>query len=441
MSTIANTYAVARREFVSRARTRTFVFGTALLVIGVVAIAFAPVIVRYVDRGDTQRVAVWTGATGVGVDPVSTISALLNAPSGSASTTPGAKPDYEVSAVPDLAAARAAVTAGGYTAVLAVERGGSGDLEFTLYTNDSSTGRVAQVIRQASTTVAIGDRLARLGVAPADQARVFAPARYGVMWPDPTRTGPTRGSVEQGANDLLGFGMTVLIFMMVIMYGTWVAMSVVEEKSSRVMEVILNAATPFQLLTGKVLGVGAVAFAQYAAIVVAGGVALLAQGPVASFVLGAGSSDVSLPAGLTFGMLVALVVYGVLGFLFYAVLYAAAGSLVSRQEDVNAAVMPLTLISTAGYLVAVYASIGVLEVRSDWMTALSQVPFLSPFMMLGRLAAGGVAAWEILLSIAILVLSIVAALWLAARIYAAGVLLYGQRPGVKEVWRLVRTGM
>jgi ABC-2 type transport system permease protein len=441
MSTISNIYAVARREFITRARTRTFVLGTALLVVGVVAIALAPVIVRYIDRSDAQQVGVWTGAADIGVDPVSTIAVLLNAPSGSGGSAAGTEADFDVTSVPDLAAARAAVTRGDYDAVLAVERGASGDLQFTLYTNDSSTGRVAQLIRQASTTVAIGDRLARLGVAPADQPGVFAPARFGVEWPDPARTGPTRGSVEQGANDFLGFGMTILIFMMVIMYGNWVAMSVVEEKSSRVMEVILNAATPFQLLSGKVLGVGAVALAQYAAIIVAGGVALVAQGPVASFVLGTGSSDVSLPAGLTFGMLVLLVVYGVLGFLLYAVLYAAAGSLVSRTEDVNAAVMPLTLVSTGGYLVAVYAATGLLDIRGDWMTVLSQIPFLSPFMMLSRVTAGGAAVWEIPLSIAILVVSIVAALWIAARIYAAGVLLYGQRPGVRALWRLVRAGM
>ena len=76
---------------------------------------------------------------------------------------------------------------------------------------------------------------------------------------------------------MLAFGLTILIFMMIILYGNWIAMSVVEEKSSRVMEVVLNAATPFQLLAGKVLGVGAVAFTQYAAIVVTGGVALLLQ--------------------------------------------------------------------------------------------------------------------------------------------------------------------
>ncbi len=82
--------------------------------------------------------------------------------------------------------------------------------------------------------------------------------------------------------DVLAFGMTVLIFMIILMYGTWIAMSVVEEKSSRVMEVVLNAATPFQLLAGKVFGVGAVALTQYGAIVIAGGAALLLQGPVAN---------------------------------------------------------------------------------------------------------------------------------------------------------------
>ena len=80
MSTVSNVYAVTRREFLTRAMSRTFVVSTALLVVGVVAIALAPVIIRYVDRTDAQRVAVWTGARDLGVDPVSTISVLLNAP-------------------------------------------------------------------------------------------------------------------------------------------------------------------------------------------------------------------------------------------------------------------------------------------------------------------------------------------------------------------------
>ena len=441
MSTIANVSAVTRREFRTRAMTRTFVVATALLVVSVIAIALAPVIMRYVDRTDTQRVAVWTGAGDLAVDPVSTISVLLNAPSTTDTSTSNATPEYVVSSVPDLAEARAAVARGDYVAALAIERGETGELAFTLYSNSSPTGRAAALVQQACTTVAVSDRLARLGVAPASQAGVFQPAPYKVMWPDPTKAEAPRSLSDETANGLLGFGMTILVYMMVIMYGNWVASSVVEEKSSRVMEVILNAATPFQLLTGKVLGVGAVALLQYAAVVVAGSVALLAQASVATAVLGTGSSDVSLPAGLTFGMLAMLFVYGVLGFTLFAVLFAAAGSLVSRQEDVNTVVMPLTLICTAGYFVGVYAGIGLLDIRSAWMTALSQVPFLSPFMMLSRITAGQVEPWEIVLSIAILALSILAALWVAARIYAVGVLLYGQRPGPRVIWRLARTGM
>jgi ABC-2 type transport system permease protein len=215
-------------------------------------------------------------------------------------------------------------------------------------------------------------------------------------------------------------------------------MSVVEEKSSRVMEVILNAATPFQLLTGKVLGVGAIALTQYAALLAAGAVALLAHDAVAGFILGT-TGGTAVPGGLTIPLLLLFGVYGILGFLVYATLYAAAGSLVSRQEDVNTAVMPMTLVSTAGYLVAVYASTGVLDIRAGWLTVLSQVPLVSPFMMLSRFTSGGVTAPEVLLSIALLVAGIVGALWLAARIYRAGVLLYGQRPGIRAIFRLVRS--
>jgi ABC-2 type transport system permease protein len=213
---------------------------------------------------------------------------------------------------------------------------------------------------------------------------------------------------------------------------------VVEEKSSRVMEVILNAATPFELLGGKVAGVGAAALLQYLAILVAGGVALVLQDRVASAVLGS-SAGVSLPEGLTITLLVLFCAYGVLGFLLYAVLYAAAGSLVSRQEDVNGAVMPMTLVTTAGYMIAVYAGTGLLDIRSGWVSVLSQIPFVSPFMMPSRIVAGEAAGWEIALSIAILLATIPVALWLAARVYAAGVLLYGQRPSLRGIWRLVRS--
>jgi ABC-2 type transport system permease protein len=439
MSTRSNIAAVARREYTVRLGTRSFMFGTLLLVIGVVVIALLPVIVRYIDQTDATNVAVVTTAEDLAADPVATLTTVLNTPP-TAGTEASAKPNFIVTAIDDVTAGRADVVAGRYAALLEITRVPGGELDFTLYTNDSATGRAAALGRQAANAIALADRLDRLGVEAADQATLFAPATFDVSWPDPERTDPTRGTMETVGQDMLAFGMTILIFMMIIMYGTWIAMSVVEEKSSRVMEVVLNAATPFQLLAGKVFGVGAVAFTQYGAVVVAGGLALMAQGLVASLVLG-DAATTALPEGLTLGLLLLFGVYGVLGFLVYSCLYAAAGSLISRQEDVNAIVMPMTLISTGGYLVGVYAAMGLLDIRAGWITVLTQVPFVSPFMMLGRIATGIAEPWEIVLSISLLVVTIAGSLWLAARIYAAGVLLYGQRPGVRAVWRLVRQGV
>jgi ABC-2 type transport system permease protein len=440
MSTISHIEAIARREASVRVRTRTFVLGTVFVVIGVVAIALVPVIVQYVEGSATQRVTVYVGAPDLAADPVPTLRTLLNAtPStGTAEAAPATHEAVVITTSTDLAAARSDVTEGRANAVLAIERGSDGDLAFTLYTNDPATGRTAQLVQQAATSVAVADRLDRLGVAPADQAGLFGPAAYVVEWPDAARTEPPQDSAAMGSSYLLAFGITILILMMIVLYGNWVAMSVVEEKSSRVMEVILNAATPFELLGGKVLGVGAAAGVQYLAILVAGGLALVLQGSVASFALGE-SQGVTLPEGLTMGLLVLFCVYGVLGFLLYAVLYAAAGSLVSRQEDVNGAVMPMTMVTMAGYLVAVYAGTGLLDVRAGWVAVLSQIPFLSPFIMPTRIVRGDVAGWEVALSIAILLATIPLALWIAARVYAAGVLLYGQRPNMRAVWRLMRS--
>jgi ABC-2 type transport system permease protein len=439
MSTIPNVVTVARREFLVRVRTRTFILGTAILVIAAVAVALLPVIISYVDLSEPDEIGVWVGADDIASDPIADLERLLNAQPGQPATEESS-PAFVVTEYDGLDAARQAVVAGEISAALGIVRAPDEELDFTLYVEDS-TAMIERTAMLATTSIAIADRLDRLGVDPADQVGLFAPATLAVSWPDPNQAGPGPAEDQTGTDYLLGFGLSILIFMMIVLYGNWIAMSVVEEKSSRVMEVILNAATPFELLSGKVLGVGAVALVQYAALLGAGVVALLAQGPIASAVLGEGGSDVALPAGLTIGMLLLLGVFGVLGFLLYGVLYAAAGSLVSRQEDVSAAVMPLALVSTAAYLIAVYSSTGLLDIREGWISVLAVLPFVSPFLMLSRVTAGIATMPEVLLAIALLAATIVVALWLAARIYAAGVLLYGQRPGIRSIFRMARTGM
>jgi len=213
-----------------------------------------------------------------------------------------------------------------------------------------------------------------------------------------------------------------------------VAMSVAEEKGSRVMELMLNATTPLQMLTGKVMGNGAAGLAQYGSIIGAVLVGLLAQGPIHSAVVGGPDSGPSV-GGLTVPLLASFMILFVLGFLLYSLLYAALGSLVSRQEDVQAATSPLMVLVMVGYFLSIAA---IQSITDTWVVVLSYVPFFSPYLMLARVAGGHVQPWEFGLAVALMLAAIAVALFLAARIYSAGVLLYGQRVGLRQIFKAAR---
>lgn len=427
---LRNTLVVARREFLVKARTRAYRFGTILLVAGAVLVALAPVVIGWVDRQVTAKVAV-AATVELAFDPVARTAAVLNT---------GSEPDnpaFEVvAASPDEA--RSAVERGDCSAALLIERPTpDGDLSFTVLTEDPPVTRTPALLQQAAATIAIADRLDRLEIAPADQAALFTAPNVTVEEPTPPAPGEeNETAAEFAAQMVLGQVLVIFLFMAIILYGQWVATSVAEEKASRVMEIVLTAATPFQLLGGKVLGVGGLGLLQFAAALAAVIVALLLQGQVSALVFGEEASAIELPTGLTVDVIVTFAIFFVLGFLLYAVLYAAAGSTVSRMEDVNNVVTPMAMIGVVGYLVAVYAASGLIPADAAWVTVLSFVPFFSPYMILSRYLVGEAGPLDILAGVAILLVSIVVCLWIAARIYEAGVLAYGQKAGVRQLLRL-----
>jgi ABC-2 type transport system permease protein len=429
---LRNIVTVARREFVTRVRTRTFAISTLVLVVVSVAVALAPVAIGYFGR-ESSRVAVYVGASDLRGDPVPVVDGLLNPPGG-----PGTASSFVVTRSTDLEASRQAVAAGSLTALLDVERDAAGDTTFTLYTNAPATSSTAVVARQAATSIAVADRLGRLGFAPADQAGLFAAPAVSLRSPDLSQPPASPAAAAQETADVaVMVGLEMFLLLALVVYGSWIAQGVVEEKSSRMMEIILATASPFQLLAGKVLGVSAAAFLQFGAVLLAAVIGLLVQGQVAGLVFG-GASAISLPTGLTPALLVTFAVFFVLGFLLYAVLFAAAGSLVSRQEDVGQIVMPMTLVVCAAYMVALYASLGSIDIHAPWVVALSWVPFMSPYLMLSRLSAAAVGPIEVVVAGLLLAAAIVVMTWVAARIYAAGVLMYGQKPSIRGMWAAIR---
>jgi ABC-2 type transport system permease protein len=437
--TIPNIRAVARREFMWRLKTRTFRFTTVLLVVAGVAMALLPTIFALIDReGTGDRVEVIVGDAAPSVDVVTVLNVILNTQDVSPipiDSKNDAAPAFTVVASADLAASRAHVVDGSAVAALALGRSAAGDLTFELYSKDGAIARRTQLIRQAAISITIQDRLTLAGIPPIDQARLFDPPKFDVLPADPNaRPGP-ESSLEAASLFLISFGLSIALFMAIILYGQWIAFSVAEEKNSRVMEVVLAAATPFQLLSGKVLGVGALGLLQFLIVLVPTGLAIAFQGQIAALVLGGDPGSISLPEGLSIGLLGVFLVMFVLGFGLYATLYAGAASLVSRQEDINQIVAPLTLVSVGGYLVATYAGTGLIPIDSPFVIVMSYIPLFSPYLMMTRFGVGAAGGLEVIVAIVLLALTVPVALWIAARLYRSGVLMYGQAPSPRTLVR------
>ncbi len=444
-----NVIAVARREYLARGRTRTFKWSTILLMVVGVAAALSPLIFRYIDQGAGQTtIEVSVGQSKPGVDAVASLSAVLNAgPSGAAGGTGGAgtgagagtpsTPKFRVVGTEDVAAARARVVAGESDGLFVLARATpDADLTFDFISKHVTRDRIVQTVYQAASTIATQDRLATRGIPPAEQPALFAPPAYSVTPADPNAA-PNLGD-QVDANSAIGFVLAILLFLAIVLYGQWIAYSVAEEKSSRVMELILGAATPFELLAGKVVGVGALAMTQYLLVAAGAVVAMVFQDQIAAAIFGGAAAGVALPSGLSIPLLLAFGGFFILGFALFASLYAGAAALVSRTEDINQIVAPMTLIASAGYLVAVYTTTGLLDANSLPVQILSYVPFFSPYLMVSRVGAGLATPLEALVALAILAITVPFALWLAARFYAAGVLMYGQRPSLRLMLRVLR---
>jgi ABC-2 type transport system permease protein len=425
-----NALHVARREYLFRVRGRAFLVSTALLAVAVAAATMLPTILGAFGVADPPEIAVSVEADDLAADPIVSIQAALLAAS-----DPGAEPGApgddgpRVTRSDDAGAAAEQVRAGELDALLTITRGADGELSFDYLSDQSPTSQTRILVTQAVNAITISDRLDRAGISPAEGAEIFAP-------PDFTATAVDPESLDEedfGGALLLSYIVVILTFMAILTYGNWVAQSVAEEKSGRVMELLITAATPRQLLTGKVLGTGAAGLTQYVVMIAAVVIGLVASGPV-STALGVDELPFQLPE-LDPLFVLAFTVFFLLGFLLFSTLYAAAGSMVSRIEDVQQAVGPLIYLAMAGYFISFFAPN---DPDGQLVSVASVIPFFSPYLMPSRMLLGNPTTFEVVLAIVLLALTLVAAIWIAARIYSAGVLLYGQRVGIRSVLRATR---
>jgi ABC-2 type transport system permease protein len=231
---------------------------------------------------------------------------------------------------------------------------------------------------------------------------------------------------DQGAATILALIMLMILYASLLLWGQAVMTSVIEEKTSRVVEVMASGVSSTTLLLGKLSGVGAAGLTQVLAWALSLlGVSLAAVAPIGSF---------SMPE-VTPLMLISFVVFFVLGFLFYAALYAAIGAAVNTVQEAQSLAFPVM----TPIILAMISFPAVLEAPEGTLAVtVSMIPGMSQLTMFLRIVVLTPPMWQILLSIALLLLGILLVVWVAARVYRVGILMYGKKPTFPELMRWVR---
>jgi ABC-2 type transport system permease protein len=275
-------------------------------------------------------------------------------------------------------------------------------------------------------------RLEREGVDP----NLVARARIQItLKTEKLSGGKTTGeSAEQSFT--LAYFMAFILYFAILVYGINVMSSVLEEKTSRVVEVLVSSLRPFQLLLGKVLGVGAVSLFQFVIWGVSGRFLVAQRSRLIGEAAAGDAGQVWQIPHISGQTALVFIAYFIGGFLLYSAMFAAVGAMSSNEQEARQTQQPVMYVLMISYF-SMFAMIN--DPGSTLSVTLSLIPFSAPIAMPVRWAAGNLPVSEVALSLGILFVSIVGVTWVASRIYRVGILMTGKRPSVKELVRWVRT--
>lgn len=430
-------WAVVRREFLERVRTKQFVIGTLLgpVLMGVVFVS--PLLLQRSTR--PKRIAVLDAADGkLGVEVTEALERVTR------NDRPDGERRYRVVHVP----AGERVEAVRDSLVALTDRGTLGSAGFdgvlvlTEETLDRNTldylgndaGSIVEMgtLRRVLVPAVLTDKLVRSGIEAGTLLRTIRPVEL--------RTAKvSRGRLTGQSGDAsfaLAYIMAFVLYTALVLYGVQVMTSTVEEKAGRVSEILVSSLRPFEFLLGKILGVGSVGLLQLS--IWAGAAYLFGVGRGVLAQLGVAAALVpwlAIPE-IPMGALLVFLLFFVLGFFFFAAAYAAVGSTCSTVEETQQASMPVTLLILMGLLL-MFRLLD--EPNGEVAQILSLLPPFAPFITPVRNALSPLPPVELGLSVVVMALGVLAMAGLAGRIYRTGILMYGRRASMGEVLRWLRT--
>jgi ABC-2 type transport system permease protein len=419
----AKLWAVVKREYVERVRTKGFVIGTVLGPLLMGAMLIVPALAAR-SGSKPLRVAVLDG-TGALREPVE--EALR------AARFDG-KARFDVQPVPGGAPEALAAPGAGEARVKKAVLDGKLDGYLHLPPDAVDSGTASYYGRNVSNRIdlrtmerTVGGVIVsrRLSGAGLDPARVKDLTKELDL--KTIRLSEKGEREDQGAAMIFSIVLLMILYVSILMWGQAVMTSVIEEKTSRVVEVMAAGVTSTTLLAGKLLGVGAAGLTQFL-------VWALSLFGVSVFAAGAAVGSFSMPE-ITPVMLVSFVLFFLLGFLFYAALYASIGAAVNTVQEAQSLAFPVML----PIILAMVCFPAVLEAPDGALAVtMSMIPGMSPLIMFLRVVVLTPPLWQVALSIVLLVLGILAVLWVSARVYRVGILMYGKKPTFPELMKWVR---
>lgn len=439
---------IIRREYLAKVRNKSFVIMTFLSPILMVAMVVLIAYLTKLNDSEKRVIAVFNESDFFSNEFITTEST-----------------SYVNFTDIDLKAAKDSTTSLGYYGLLHIPN--ASDLERVaeqtfFYSKDAPSASILSSLESVFEERLRQRRLVQLGVSTKDFAEMGDSYEINIS----TFAGEQNLKGVNEAKAFIGLAFGYLIMMFIIIYGGFVMRSVIEEKTSRIIEVIISSVKPFQLMMGKIIGTALAGLTQFIIWILSAGIlfivafavfdidpAVVNSGPDLASTMG-GEVANSLPNDTELAegylkeffklplalLLISFVIYFILGYLIYSSIYAAIGAAVDNETDTQQFIFPIIM----PLMLAVY--VGFFSVFSNphgpIAVGFSLFPLTSPIVMLmrlpGGLGEGGVPIWQFVTSIVLLIGTFIGIVWLAAKIYRVGILMYGKKPTYKELFKWLR---
>jgi ABC-2 type transport system permease protein len=405
-----NVWLIAKREYTERVRTKGFIIATVLIPVLMGLLIFGSAYLGSKSK-TASHIAVVTSDAAFGAD----LKKQLETGKGNNMSVDVDEPSSAIHGQLDADLHDKSSSLAGYLWVKPVAR--PGERPVFSYTARSAGDIATQgAIEDAISSVLMRESLAARGIASTDVDTLTSPVKL-----DTSASGNTQAAF------FAAYTLFFLMYMVIMLYGMNTARSIIEEKTSRVFEVLLATIKPEELLAGKILGVGAVGLTQVGLWMAA---ALVLSSTSLAASLGTGSHGLISASQIGF-----FILYFLFGFLLYSSIAAALGAMTNSEQELQQLNMFLVL-PLAFCMVMIFSIIR--APNSTMARVVSLIPFCSPLLMNFRISLTQVPAWEIGLSFVLMSLTILAILWVSSRIYRVGILMYGKKPNLPEILRWLK---